>query len=87
MLIGPLYFASFDMGGMIGLKAFSAAVLGGITNISGAAIGGVVLGILENLSAGYISSAYKDVVSLGVLILMLLFRPHGILGKAKPTKV
>lgn len=87
VLIGPLYFASFDMGGMVGLKAFSASVLGGITSIPGAAIGGVALGILENLSAGYISSSYKDVVSLGVLILMLLFRPYGLLGKAKPTKV
>ncbi len=87
VLIGPLYFASFDMGGMIGLKAFAAAVLGGITSVPGTALGGIILGILENLSAGYISSAYKDVVSLGVLVLMLLFRPQGLLGKAKTIKV
>ena len=87
ILIGPLYFASFEMGNMMGLKAFSASVLGGITSIPGAMVGGVILGILENLGAGYISSAYKDVFSLGILVLMLLFRPYGILGKAKPTKV
>lgn len=87
VLIGPLYFASFEMGNMMGLKAFSASVLGGVTCVPGALVGGLILGILENLGAGYISSAYKDVFSLGVLVLMLLFRPHGILGKPKPTKV
>lgn len=87
VLIGPLYFASFEMGGMVGLKSFAAAILGGITSIMGTAVGGVSLGILENLAAGYISSEYKDVVSLGVLIIMLLFRPYGLLGKAKITKV
>jgi branched-chain amino acid transport system permease protein len=87
ILIGPLYFASFEMGGMVGLKAFAAAILGGITSVMGTALGGVSLGILENLAAGYISSEYKDVVSLGVLVLMLLFRPDGLLGTRKLTKV
>ncbi|MGE5629708.1 MAG: branched-chain amino acid ABC transporter permease [Caulobacteraceae bacterium] len=87
VLIGPLYFASFEMGNMMGLKAFSASVLGGVTSVPGAMVGGIILGILENLGAGYISSAYKDVFSLGILVLMLLFRPYGILGKARPTKV
>lgn len=87
VLIGPLYFASFEMGAMVGLKAFAAAILGGITSVMGTAVGGVSLGILENLAAGYIGSEYKDVVSLGVLIIMLLFRPNGLLGKAKLTKV
>jgi branched-chain amino acid transport system permease protein len=87
VLIGPIYYVSFDVGGMVGLKAFSAAVLGGINSIPGAIIGGFLLGVLENLSAGYISSGYKDAVAFAVLIIMLLIRPNGILGTTRPTKV
>ena len=71
-----------DMGFMAGLKAFTAAVLGGIGNIYGALVGGVVLGVVESLSAAYLGggSAWKDVWAFGLLILVLVFRPQGLLG-------
>ena len=87
VLIGPLYFVSFDMGDMVGLKAFSAAVFGGINSIPGTIIGGIVIGILENLAGGYISSAYKDLVAFVILLLMLIWRPTGLLGRETPVKV
>ena len=72
----------FDMGFMAGLKAFTAAVLGGIGNIYGALVGGVVLGVVESLSAAYLGggAAWKDVWAFGLLILVLVFRPQGLLG-------
>ena len=87
VLIGPLYFVSFDMGDMVGLKAFSAAVFGGINSIPGTILGGIVIGILENLAGGYISSAYKDLVAFVILLLMLIWRPTGLLGRETPVKV
>lgn len=87
VLIGPLYFVSFDMGDMVGLKAFSAAVFGGINSIPGTILGGVVIGILENVAGGYISSAYKDLVAFVILLLMLVWRPTGLLGRETPVKV
>jgi branched-chain amino acid transport system permease protein len=87
VLIGPLYFVSFDMGDMVGLKAFSAAVFGGINSIPGTILGGVVIGILENLAGGYISSAYKDLVAFVILLVMLVWRPSGLLGRETPVKV
>lgn len=87
VLIGPLYFVSADMGDMVGLKAFSAAVFGGINSIPGTILGGVVIGILENLAGGYISSAYKDLVAFVILLVMLIWRPSGLLGRETPVKV
>jgi branched-chain amino acid transport system permease protein len=87
VLIGPLYFVSFDMGDMVGLKAFSAAVFGGINSIPGTILGGIVIGVLENLAGGYISSAYKDLVAFVILLLMLIWRPTGLLGRETPVKV
>jgi branched-chain amino acid transport system permease protein len=75
------------IGYMAGLKAFTAAVLGGIGNIPGAVLGGLVLGIAETLGAGYISSAYEDVFAFGLLVLILILRPAGLLGKAVKQKV
>jgi len=78
-----LYYSqiSFLMGFLIGLKAFTAAVLGGVGNIPGAVLGGFLLGILESLAAGYYSSRWKDVVAFGVLIIVLVVRPRGLLGE------
>jgi branched-chain amino acid transport system permease protein len=78
-----LYYSqiSFLMGFLIGLKAFTAAVLGGIGNIPGAVLGGFLLGILESLAAGYYSSRWKDVVAFAVLIIILVVRPRGLLGE------
>lgn len=74
-------------GAMPGIKAFVAAVLGGIGSIPGAFIGGLILGVLENLSKAYISSQLSDVIVFSVLIIVLLVRPRGLLGKAKIEKV
>jgi branched-chain amino acid transport system permease protein len=76
-LIGILY----------GLKAFVAAVLGGIGNILGAALGGMIIGIVETFVSGYISSTYRDAIAFAILILILLFKPTGLLGKKEIEKV
>jgi len=75
------------MGWNYGLKAFTATILGGIGNIPGAMIGGLILGILEMLGSTYISTSYKDVFVFLVLILVLIFRPRGILGEKVAEKV
>jgi branched-chain amino acid transport system permease protein len=80
-LYGAVYhFARPDMGFIPGLKAFIAAVLGGIGNIPGAFLGGILLGMIESLGAAYISSQYRDAFAFVVLILLLSFRPSGLLG-------
>jgi branched-chain amino acid transport system permease protein len=73
--------AKYDMGFLPGIKGFTAAILGGMGNIRGAMVGGVALGLMEALAAGYISADYKDVFAFGVLILVLVFRPQGFLGE------
>ena len=78
---------NFAIGFTAGIKAFTAAVLGGIGNIPGAVLGGLVLGLAEALAAGYVSSAYEDVFAFGVLILILILRPSGLLGRAVWQKV
>ncbi|MGE5608614.1 MAG: branched-chain amino acid ABC transporter permease [Bacillota bacterium] len=75
------------MGVMPGLKAFVAAVLGGIGNIPGALIGGLLMGLVETMVKGYLSSAYADAVAFVVLILILLVRPSGLLGQSSDEKV
>ena len=88
VLIG-LYYNSIEplMGMTPGIKAFVAAVLGGIGIIPGAALGGFVIGILETLSISLNLSSYRDIVVYGVLIIILLVRPAGILGKNVKEKV
>ena len=88
VLIG-LYYNSIEplMGMTPGIKAFVAAVLGGIGIIPGAALGGFVIGILESLSISLYLSSYRDIVVYGVLIIILLARPAGILGKNVKEKV
>ena len=78
-----LYYSqiSFLMGFLLGLKAFTAAVLGGIGNIPGAVLGGFLLGVLESLAAGYFSSRWKDVFAFAILIIILVVRPRGLLGE------
>jgi branched-chain amino acid transport system permease protein len=75
------------MGVMIGLKAFVAAVLGGIGSIRGAVVGGFLMGIAESMVVGYGSSTYRDALAFAILILILLFRPAGLFGKYQPEKV
>lgn len=75
------------IGFLAGIKAFTAAVLGGIGSIPGAMLGGVLLGLAETFAAAYISSQYKDIVAFSLLVLILLFRPSGLLGKPEVEKV
>jgi branched-chain amino acid transport system permease protein len=75
------------MGIIYGLKAFVAAVLGGIGNVPGAVIGGLLIGTSEVMVVGYLSSTYRDAIAFGILILVLLLRPQGILGRVQKEKV
>ncbi len=77
----------YDMGISYGLKAFTAAIIGGIGNIPGAMLGGIILGVLETMGAAYISIAWKDAIVFFVLILILIFRPTGILGERVADKL
>jgi branched-chain amino acid transport system permease protein len=75
------------MGVLTGLKAFVAAVLGGIGNIRGAVLGGLLIGLAEQLTAGYLSPDYRDAVTFVILIVILILRPEGLLGVVRPEKV
>jgi branched-chain amino acid transport system permease protein len=75
------------MGILPGLKAFVAAVLGGIGDLTGAVLGGLILGVTETLVAGYISSTYRDAIAFGILIVILLVKPSGLLGRKEVEKV
>lgn len=88
ILLG-LYYGMINpsIGFMAGLKAFTAAVLGGIGSIPGAMIGGLILGVTEAMTSAYLSSEYKDVVAFGLLIVILLVMPSGILGRPEVEKV
>lgn len=88
VLVG-IYYNSIDplMGIMPGLKAFVAAVLGGIGIIPGAVLGGVLMGVVEAMVSGFISSTFRDAAAFGILILILLFKPSGLLGKNVREKV
>ena len=89
---GILYMAQYEtlkptMGALPGIKAFVAAVLGGIGSIPGAMLGGILLGIIESLSKAYISTELADAIVLGVLVIVLLAKPTGLLGRQKQVKV
>jgi branched-chain amino acid transport system permease protein len=88
-ILWAMNYPSIDplMGILPGLKAFVAAVLGGIGDLSGAVLGGFIIGITETLVAGYISSTYRDAIAFAVLILILLVKPSGLLGKREVEKV
>ncbi|MDQ1699539.1 MAG: branched-chain amino acid transport system permease protein [Frankiaceae bacterium] len=80
-LFGMVFNVQNNMGFIPGVKAFTAAVLGGIGNIRGAVLGGLVLGVVENLGVSCVESAWRDVIAFGILVLVLLFRPTGLLGE------
>jgi branched-chain amino acid transport system permease protein len=80
-------FIDFYIGFVAGIKAFSAAVLGGVGSLPGAMLGGLLLGFIEVFFSGYVAADYKDVAAFGVLVLVLIFRPSGLLGKPEVEKV
>ena len=89
--LNGMYYGSikYNMGFVPGMKAFTAAVLGGIGNVPGAMVGGFLLGVLEAMAAGFIpdGSSWKDVIAFSILLLVLLFRPEGLFGRHVPEKV
>jgi branched-chain amino acid transport system permease protein len=87
LLVTPTYLAKFDMGESLGNKAFFAAIIGGFNNSRGALLGGLIVGVFENLAAAYISPAYKDAVALLLFMVVILFKPQGLLGKKIERKV
>lgn len=84
-IVAPLSMGQYNMGTMLGLKGFAAAVLGGMGNPMGAVLGGLLLGALESSSAVVLASGYKDAIAFTVLLLVLLTRPSGLLGKGNRT--
>jgi branched-chain amino acid transport system permease protein len=87
ILITPIYLAKFTNGEVLGMAAFLAAIIGGFNQVRGAILGGVILGVLENLSAVYVSSQYRGAFPLLILIAVILLRPHGLLGRAEERSV
>jgi len=87
LLVTPVYLAKFDMGDTLGLKAFYAAIIGGFNQSRGALLGGVLVGVLENLVGAYISPGYKDGVALMLFLAVILFKPEGLLGRPEERKV
>jgi len=87
LAVAPLTQTAFDVGAGIGVKGFAAAILGGLGNPVAAVGGGLILGLLESLTAGYIAPLYKDAVALVVLLGVLFIRPQGLLGGSKREKV
>jgi branched-chain amino acid transport system permease protein len=87
ILVSPIYLAKFTNGETLGLAAFTAAIIGGFNQVRGAILGGFVLGVLDNLSAAYLSSQYRGAFPLIILIVVILFRPQGMLGRAEERTV
>src|SRR3989441_1409107 len=82
-LLGPIFLVYPSMGDLAALKAFSVVILGGLGNFAGATLGGVILGIAEELGAGYVSSGYRDAVGFVIIILVLLVRPSGLFARSE----
>ena len=87
VLVTPITYTSYDAGVMLGLKGFSAAILGGMGNPMGAVAGGILLGLIESFAAGLISSGYKDAIAFVILLLVLFLRPSGLFGRAASERV
>ncbi|HEY7645023.1 MAG TPA: branched-chain amino acid ABC transporter permease [Hyphomicrobiales bacterium] len=87
ILISPIYLVKFSNGEHLGLAAFVAAIVGGFNQVRGAIIGGLVVGVVDNLAAAYISTSYRQAVPLALLVLIILFRPQGLLGRKEERAV
>ncbi|MDB5805908.1 MAG: branched-chain amino acid transporter permease [Betaproteobacteria bacterium] len=86
-LISPIYLAKFSNGETLGMAAFIAAIVGGFNQVRGAIAGGLLLGVVDNLAASYISTQYRGAIPLFLLIAVILFRPQGLLGRAEERSV
>jgi branched-chain amino acid transport system permease protein len=86
-LISPVYLAKFSNGEVIGTAAFIAAIVGGFNQVRGALAGGFIVGLVDNLAAAYVSSAYRSAVPLVLLVLVILFKPEGLLGSKEERTV
>lgn len=87
ILIAPITFTSYDVGTLLALKGFAAAMLGGMGNPIGAVAGGLLVGLLESISAGLISSKYKDAIGFIVILFVLFAMPNGLFGKSRVERV
>jgi branched-chain amino acid transport system permease protein len=86
IIIAPLTMTSYDVGIMLGLKGFCAVIIGGMSTGFGTVLGGLVLGLLEALGAGFISASYKDAIAFIILLLILFFRPEGLFSKKETER-
>jgi branched-chain amino acid transport system permease protein len=87
VLITPVTLTSYDVGLALALKGFAAAILGGMGNPKGALVGGILLGLLESMTAGYLSSQYKDATAFIVILAILFFLPQGLFGRKSTDRV
>jgi branched-chain amino acid transport system permease protein len=87
IIVAPLTMTAYDVGVMLGLKGFCAAIVGGMSSGVATVVGGLILGVLESLGAGLISSGYKDAIAFIILLLILFIRPQGLFGKADSERV
>ncbi len=86
ILLAPAFLVTTGMGQSVGLKAFTAAIIGSFESLPGAIIGGLSVGVIENLASAYVSSAYKDATAFVILLLVLILRPRGLLGKGRTSR-
>ncbi|MGL4974267.1 MAG: branched-chain amino acid ABC transporter permease [Bosea sp. (in: a-proteobacteria)] len=87
LLVSPIYLAKFSNGETLGLAAFVAAIIGGFNQVRGAIVGGLLIGVIDNLAAAYVSTQYRQAVPLLLLVLVILFRPQGLLGRKEERAV
>jgi branched-chain amino acid transport system permease protein len=87
ILVSPIYLAKFTNGDTLGIAAFVAAIIGGFNQVRGAILGGLILGVLDNLSAAYLSAQYRGAFPLIVLVAVILWRPQGLLGRVEERTV
>jgi branched-chain amino acid transport system permease protein len=87
ILVTPIYLAKFSNGEWLGLYAFIAAIVGGFNQIRGAIVGGLLLGVVDNFAAAYLSAQYRMAIPLLILIVVILFRPQGLLGRLEERTV
>jgi branched-chain amino acid transport system permease protein len=87
LLISPIYLAKFSNGETLGLVAFVAAIVGGFNQVRGAIAGGLIVGVIDNLAAAYVSTSYRQAVPLALLVLIILFRPQGLFGRKEERAI